>query len=153
MSTLREMREQGWTISLHCRGYCAHSWAPTWEQLIQYFGQDADFVKDRSGFERLVCEKCGHRGASVIVQPASLKTGAHHGHGPRDPEAEAQAKAAFAEMQEELARAGVKTIAEVNIASREALRAAKKAHKKGDHFIGPPNPFAGRKVFRPPMKG
>jgi hypothetical protein len=53
------MKEEGWRITLYCRAAnarCTHSWEPTWDQLIQYFGPDAYWVKDRTGFERLVCE-------------------------------------------------------------------------------------------------
>lgn len=153
MSTLREMRDEGWSIVFYCTGYCSHSWSPSWDQLIQYFGPDANFVTDRSGFARLVCEKCGTRGAKVTVHPNDpIKGRGTGGHIQSGPSAVAEANRSAESMRVELERVGFKSNAELHRASKEALRAARKAEKKGDNFIGPPNPYAGRKAPRPPMK-
>lgn len=78
MATLRELKDRGDQIIFYCRAdvaRCTHSWEPSWDQLIQYFGPDADFTHDRSEFGRLVCENCGGRGAKIIVQPPEGTTG------------------------------------------------------------------------------
>lgn len=153
MATLRELKERGDRIVFYCRAdvaRCSHSWEPSWDQLIQYFGPDADFTNDRAEFGRLVCENCGGRGAKIAVQPPLDTTGMGggygHDHGPglSLDEATRQHHARQAVRK----RLGIKTNAEVNAESRAALNAAKQAERTREHFIGPPNPWAYRKGGR-----
>jgi hypothetical protein len=153
MATLRELKDRGDRIVFYCRAdvaRCTHSWEPSWDQLIQYFGQDADFTLDRSEFGRLVCESCGGRGAKIIVQPPEGTTGMgggygyDHGPGLSVEEAALEHHARAAERK----RLGIKSNAELNAESRAALKAARLADRKGEHFIGPPSPWAHRKRGR-----
>jgi hypothetical protein len=149
------MKEEGWRITFFCRAAnarCTHSWEPTWDQLIQYFGPDADWVKDRTGFERLVCEVCGGRGATVIVQPSADArgmggAGGAHDHGPMpSPEEIAGRKAEFEAW---FRFQGFKTNAEMAAESRAERKRVKEAEKENSkHFIGPPNPWKYRKRGR-----
>jgi hypothetical protein len=147
------LREQGYRVTFHCRAdvaICTHGWQPTWDQLIQYFGPDADFTQDRSEFGRLVCEKCGGRGATIILQPPASTPGMGGGfsieHGPSLPLEEATRR--HHEMEAQRKRLGIKSNAELNAESRAALKSARQAERRGEHFIGPPNPWAHRKRGR-----
>lgn len=155
MATLRELKDRGDRIVFYCRSgvaRCNHSWEPSWDQLIQYFGPDADFTHDRSEFGRLVCENCGGRGANIIVQPPEGTSGMGGGygydHGPALSIEEATRRQH--ERDAECKRLGIKSPAELNAASLAALKAARLAGRRGAHFIGPPNPWADRKRGRWP---
>lgn len=157
MSTLRELKEEGWRIWFHCRselGQCTHYWQASLHQLIQYFGPHADFTKDRTGFDRLVCERCGGRGASIIVLPSNDTpgmggAGGAHDHGEMySPEEIAQRET---KRWAEFRYYGFKTNAEMAAESRAEAKRLKLAEKEGTkHFIGPPNPWKYRKRGRWP---
>lgn len=153
MATLRELKDRGDQIVFYCRAdvaRCTHSWEPSSDQLIQYFGPESDFTHDRSEFGRLMRENCGGPGATIIVQPpvGTIVMGGGYGydHGPglSMEEATQHRYARAAERK----RPGIKTNAELNAQSRAALKAAIWETRKGEHFIGPPNPLAHRKRSR-----
>lgn len=149
MATLREMKDQGWEITLFCRGYCIHSWKPSWDQLIQYFGPDYDLLA-RQQWNRLVCEVCGHRGASVIVHPPDpVGHRASGGHrSTAQPLSVAEATRNELERIAERRRLGIKSYEELNAKSRAARIAERKAERSGANFIGPPSPWKNRKRGR-----
>jgi hypothetical protein len=149
------MREEGWRITFYClaaNARCTHSWRPTWDQIIQYFGPDADWTKDRAAFERLVCEACGGRGASVIVVPAADTlgmggAGGAHDHQPSLSKEEIARNRA--EFEADRKRRGIKSNAELAAESRAERKRIKEAEKESSkHFIGPPNPWKYRKKGR-----
>ena len=118
--------------------------------MIQYFGPDYDLVA-RAGWDRLVCEKCGHRGAMVIVQPNTgtthgMKGGGGHNH--QDGMSTEEATRRYHEFHDEQRRLGIKSNAELNAESRERLRAIKNVARDGSDFIGPPSPWKYRKKGR-----
>jgi len=155
MATLREMSDLGWSITLSCRSAsarrCHNSWTPTWDQLIQYFGPEFDLTGDRSPMSKLVCERCGSRGASVIVQPPddpNKKAGpGGHGHQSESMSVE-EATRKHHEFMAEFRRLGFKTNEELARETRARIKAEKLAAKTGTDFIGPPNPWAHRKRGR-----
>lgn len=143
MTTLRQLKEYGFRISLHCRGertMCAHFEEASWDQLIQYFGPDADLYGDRSFLNRLVCERCGGRGATVIVTPGRDTpgmgggSGGHANHGPLPtPEEQQRRREAF---DAEFRRQGGKSNSEIAAEARAARRAARKAEKSAQKQRG-----------------
>ncbi len=65
--TLRQMRDNGDRISLHCEAYlselgryCNTTWEPGLDQMIQYFGLDFEIALDRKRFLAIFnCPNCG----------------------------------------------------------------------------------------------
>lgn len=154
MATLREMKDDGWSITLYCLSMagpvCHHSWRPSWEQLIQYFGQEFVLSGDREPFARLVCEVCGGRGASVIVlppEPVGHRASGGHRNSVTAMTVE-QSVESYRAFMADFRRQGLKTIAEMNAESRAKLKRDKAAKTGGAGFIGPPSPFAHRKKRR-----
>jgi hypothetical protein len=154
MSTLRKMKEEGWLITLHCLSqqgeFCFHTWAPSWDQLIQYFGQDFDLTGDRAPFAKLVCEMCGGRGASVIVHPPDKITGRGSGkhRTQMKPLSDEDAARRLIQIEQEFRALGVKSNEEIAAETKSRVKAQKLAAKGGVHLIGPPNPWAHRKRGR-----
>ncbi|MFD2646369.1 hypothetical protein ACFSX5_01015 [Devosia albogilva] len=152
MSTLRQMQEEGWRITLHCTAsadrLCAHSWTPSFDQLIQYLGPDTDLVVDRSGLQRFRCERCGSRGVTVIVHPPDeIEHRAYGGHANgRQPLTYDQALAAEMERRRQMRLYGLKTNAEVAAESRERLKRERRAQKSDSGLIGPVSPYLKGRV-------
>jgi len=66
------MRERRYSVMFYCaryyRGDGCHGWAVNWDQLIQYFGVDADFFAHRSRILRIVeCPYCGGPGDTLTL--------------------------------------------------------------------------------------
>jgi len=143
MSTLRQMADEGWRITLHCRAtsdhLCARSWTPSWDQLIQYLGADADLVVDRAGLDRFRCDRCGNRGVTVIVhRPDDIEHRAYGGHANAGaPLTYDQALAAEMERRRKMRLYGLKTNSESAAESRERLKREQRATKTGTSLIGP----------------
>ena len=151
MATLRDLREQQCQITLYCQGFCTHSWSPSWDQLIQYFGPDYDLVS-RNHWDRLICEQCGHRGALVILQPPAATSGVNSGIGGQSPGcgyvSVEEATKLELEREAERKRLGIRSNAEISANTREWFKSQRKAEKAGTNFIGPPSPWAYRKRGR-----
>ena len=147
MSTLRQMADEGWRITLHCRAtsdhLCAHSRTPSWDQLIQYLGSDADLVVDRSGLDRFRCERCGSRGVTVIVHPPDdIEHRAYGGHANSGvPLTYDQALAAEMERRRQMRLYGLKTNAESAGESRERMKREQRAADTMTGLIGPRSPY------------
>ncbi len=147
MSTLRQMQEEGWRITLHCTAEvdrrCSHSWTPSWEQLIQYLGPNTDLMADRSGLQRFRCERCGSRGVTVIVHPPDeIEHRAYGGHANgRESLTYDQALAAEMERRRQMRLYGLKTNAELAAESRARLKRENRAAKAGAGLIGPMSPY------------
>jgi len=153
MSTLRQMQEEeGWRITLHCTAeadrLCAHSWTPSWDQLIQYLGADTDLVEDRSALQRFRCERCGSRGVTVIVHPPDeIEHRAYGGHANgRASLTYDQALAVELERRRQMRLYGLKTNAELAAENRERLKRERRAAKAGAGFIGPVSPYQKGRV-------
>jgi len=84
LNTLRDYLERGHTISAHCTRtspVCTHWRVLDLNMLAQRLGWEFEPVRDRELLlRRLVCEKCGHRGASFIMGVLNAPTvgAAHH---------------------------------------------------------------------------
>ena len=154
MATLREIKDSGWRVTVHCEAnlvgrICAHYTQPRIDQLIQYLGGDFDLVLQRNEFlSRFKCQRCGSKNATIRTVPPSgdgLMDGSggahHHSHMPSIEERAARAAAFEAEFR----RMGFKTNAELAAESRAKIKAKKNAAKAGADFIGPPSPWAHRK--------
>lgn len=156
MSTLREMKECGQDLILYCTPSggpaCHHSWQPSMDQLIQYFGQDFDLIANRSAFlSRFVCEKCGRHSADLRVTLPRDTLGVNTGstsHSSVPTMTLEESVAAHHARVAERQRLGIKTIEEQSVEWRAARKAEAKAAKPGEQFIGPPNPWAHRKRGR-----
>lgn len=150
MWTLRDLQNDGYSVTLYCAAkiaMCSHSWAPGFDQLAQFLGWDFDFTSGRRVLDtRLVCEVCGGRGATVIVQPPDRGTGGSgstHNHGPGLTDEQRAARIADAEA--EFRRLGGRTNAEIEREAKAARQAKAKAEReKARQLIGPPNPFRRR---------
>jgi hypothetical protein len=159
MSTLGEIKQHRYRITIHCEGWtgvakCAHYHQLGIDQLIQYLGTDFDLHQRRDEFlSRFVCERCGSRSATIRMVPASgeggLMAGAGnaHRHGPM-PSAEDRERRA-AEFETEFRSRGGRTNAELAAYWRQRRKERDLAEEgKGAAFIGPPNPWAHRKKGR-----
>ena len=89
--TLRQMRDNGDCITLHCHAYladlgryCMGNWEPGFEQMIQYFGLDFEIAADRRRFLAMFeCPKCGAPAATLtwsINAPGMHRGVESHGH-------------------------------------------------------------------------
>ena len=150
MATLHALKDLQCQITLHCQGFCTHAWSPSWDQLIQYFGPDYDLAS-RDHWDRLVCERCGHRGALVILQPPAATSGVNsgiggHSSGSVDISVVESARRAV-DRETERNRLGIRS----NVEKATEARQFGKRHvmeKKGSQLIGPPSPWAHRKRGR-----
>lgn len=160
LTTLREYRDQGYRIYLHCEpkiGRCSHYAEMRWDQLIQYFGVDFEIVPNRARFLSLFrCEKCGGKDISPIL--AAPTTGGYnadpsgaHRHGP-PPEPAPVDPATLAEREFEAKRMAFfrDEDARQRAAYKERVKMEERA-AKGIFDIGPPDP---RKLWtaRPKMR-
>jgi hypothetical protein len=156
MSTLGDIKEAGYRITIHCGTLmdgraCVHYAEPDIDQLIQYLGVDFDIAERRAEFlSRFECGRCGSRNATVQVCPPigrdGLMAGAGgaHAHGPM-PTREERARSA-AEFEEEFRARGGEANAEIAAYWRARRKNQELAEKgKGPGFIGPLNPWAHRK--------
>ncbi len=147
MSTLRQMQEEGWRITLHCTAEadrrCAHSWTPSWDQLIQYLGGDADLAADRSGLARFRCERCGSRGVTVIVHPPDdIEHRAYGGHANgRTSLTYEQSLAAEMERRRQIKLYGLRSNEEAAAESRERRKLERRGEKVDTGLIGPMSPY------------
>ena len=100
---------------------------------------------------RFVCQKCGRRFATMNLTHAADTIGvisgeASHDHGLLLTVEEATR--AHHEREAGRRRMGIKSSTELNAESRERRKAAERAERHGEFFIGPPNPWARRKKGR-----
>lgn len=150
MASLRQLKDEGWSITLYCSGFCTHAWKPSWDQLIQYFGPDYELIS-RANWVRLLCEECGHRGPKVILSPnPDITTGMGGGGGPANHPGMSieEATRRHHEFTAERKRIGLKTNEELAGEFHDRRKAKKKAERNGDDLIGPPNPWKCRKRGR-----
>lgn len=145
MAILRDMEQEGWRIILHCAAImtrCTHSWAADWPQLIQYLGPECDLTTDRRGLSRMVCTKCGGRGATVTIHPPLDSVGLTNGAGSHSVDGGMTLEESVKQHREFMAdrrRLGYRSYAELNAEARQRLKAVERA-KCGDTLIGPPDP-------------
>ncbi|KKB76989.1 hypothetical protein VW35_16010 [Devosia soli] len=174
MSTLQQMRDEGYSLTIHCAGRvgvtCNHNWRAKWDQLIQYFGLEFDLSPEtRARFlRRFRCEKCGSRAYTVMMSPPSKyeksqSPWASHGYVVGHPE---PPSAPFAKKYDRLlaeqdrldsawraaAREREERIHAASNARAKMIREIDEARAKGIFLIGPPSPHLHKKG-RPPMKG
>jgi hypothetical protein len=154
--TLGEMKASGEGLIFYCKPNggqaCHHTWTPSIDQLIQYFGVDFEVVANREAFlARFVCEKCGRRSADIGLVLSSDTPGLNGGQGGHNHQPPMTLEESVEEHRARTAerkRLGIKTIEEQAAEWRAARKAEAKAAKPGSTFIGPPNPWARRKRGR-----
>lgn len=157
MRTLGEMKAGGEGIRLYCENdvgarWCNHSYAPSMDQLIQYFGVDYDVYANRGALlSRFVCKECGGRDATLqIIRPVRYEQSGDpsrsHFHQPLVSVEEATRR--HHEMMADFRSYGFKTNEEINAETRARIKAERLAARTGHGFIGPPNPYAHRKRGR-----
>lgn len=168
MTGLKSWRDQGYSITLYCPGYTTrpecHGWLANWDQLIQYFGLDAEIGRAQI-FRVSECPVCGrHPDAMSLHPPAKnpdLPWRAWDWQGRLDePLTEAQRRErqqleehrALMDMYAKAAREQDKAIYASEQAKMKAQRQIDEAREKGVFLIGPPNPHQHKK-HRPRMKG
>lgn len=159
LSTLRELRDRKYTISLYCQQtmpLCHGAWHPSVDQLIQYCGTDFDIHDRRDEFLAMFrCEGCGrpYRTMNVVPYPKGGYNAFYVAGGrwaepgtykPTEKELAARAKEAE-QRQAELER-NRRVLAVFKEMGKMEERAA-----KGIFDIGPPDP---RKLWtaRPKMR-
>jgi hypothetical protein len=157
MATLRELRDQGWILTIYCEAnegaFCHNHWTVTWDRLIQYLGLDFDLDAQRAEFlGRFRCERCGRKTATMRVAPPDTYSQMMRGmssHAYADTRTPAQWDA-DRQMAAEIKRLAAEGVARVK-EQRRALRAdqrAKRDRESGRDLIGPPSPWAYRKRGR-----
>lgn len=169
LTTFRQLKEQRYSITIFCAGrvrvLCSHNWQPSWDQMIQYFGQDFELTPEnrRRFLRRFVCEKCGSRAQAVHIVPRSRYSetpwtyiwGAPAGVvSPEEQERRAQVSEANridAEWRK-VAREREAQLAAAYKAQAKQINEIEKARQNGIFLIGPPSPHLHKKN-RPPMKG
>lgn len=149
MSTLRELREYGATVTVYClttgNPPCSNSWRPSLDQLVQYFGLDFDIHERRGEFlGRMICERCGQRNVQTIWQPPSKFGDRPDGTGAAHVEIEWNAELRNRISKEsDWARISIQQQVQFRIDQRETRRKERRAQKVGQgQLIGPPNPFS-----------
>lgn len=157
MSTLRELRDQGWGLTIYCEpsegAFCTHSWTVNWDQLIQYFGYDFEPDVHRDEFlGRLKCERCGRKCATTRWQPPDRRGYLMRGMGSHN-HVDTRTTAEKEEDQRLAAMVALRTAEQVNQAqaqrkANKAAEQAKRYRESGRDPIGPPNPWARRKKGR-----
>jgi hypothetical protein len=157
MTTLGYLKARGERLSIHCEGrvggpVCVHYTQPSIDQLIQYLGVDFDITQHRAEFlSRFRCNVCGSRAGSLQVVPSADTAGIMYGgpggaHRHDEPLPIEEATRRHLDFEAERKRMGIKTNAEIAAYWRKWRKDQELAAQgKGDHFIGPPNPWAHRK--------
>ena len=151
--SLGSMRESGECISLYCAAWlgsqaCNTTWTPGWEQMIQYFGLDFEIPADRARFLAMFeCPNCGAPAFSLTFRPAmdTPGMGGGYGYNHAPPLSIDEATRRYHALEAERKRMGIKSNEEINAEARARLKAQRLAERRGEHFIGPPNPWAHRK--------
>lgn len=169
LATFRQLKEDRYTITIFCAGrvgvLCSHNWQPSWDQMIQYFGQDFELTSEnrRRFLRRFVCERCGSRAQAVHVVPRSRYNDTPWSYIWSAPdgalsqeEQERRAKVAEANKVDEqwrkAAREREARLAAAYKAQAKHRKEIDEARENGVFLIGPPNPHQHKKR-RPPMKG
>ena len=168
MTGLQSWRDQGYRLTLYCKGYTTrpecHGWDANWDQLIQYFGTDAEL--DRAQVLRVSeCPACGRRPDTMTLHPPDQSIGASwSGWDWQGRKAEPLTPAQLRERQQleehrilmekyaEAFRLRDEAIRDAEAARRKAQKQIDDARDKGVFLIGPPNPHQ-HKILRPHMKG
>jgi len=169
LTTFRQLKEERHTITIFCAGrvgvFCSHNWQASWDQMIQYFGQDFELTPEnrRRFLRRFVCERCGSRAQAVHVLPHSRYSDTpwtYIGSAPDGivsaEEHERRAQVAEANRIDEewrkAAREREARIAAAYKAQAKQHKEIEEARQRGVFLIGPPSPHLHKKG-RPPMKG
>ena len=150
------MKARGEGITLYCAAHrgiqpCNTSWAPGWDQMIQYFGLDFEISAERARFLAMFeCPNCGAPAYSLTFRPGMETPGMGGGYGYNHtpPLSIEEATRRYHEMEAERKRLGIKSNEEINAQARAKLKAQKRAQRRGEDFIGPPSPWAFRKKGR-----
>ena len=161
--SLGSMRESADRITLYCAAYladqgryCNTSWAPSWEQMIQYFGLDFEIWKDRARFLAMFeCPNCGAPAHSLTLLPPAGTPGMGgpgkaHDHGTPNPVEMARLRAEY-EHDSAIYNARREGFEQMHRNAKEAEKAKRKQardRESGRDPIGPPNPWAHRKKGR-----
>lgn len=150
MSTLRELRDYGASVLVFCTTMgnppCSNSWAPSMDQLVQYYGLEFDVHARRGEFlGRMICEKCGQRNVQTIWMPPPRIEGEKDGTGAAHVQIEwntalrkrihEEGEAARIAIQHQ-----VQFIHDNRKRNREEAK-VRKAIESGRDLIGPPSPF------------
>lgn len=156
--SLRSLRDNGDRITLFCAAYladegrwCATSWEPGFDQMIQYFGLDFEISEDRARFLSMFeCPRCGappHSLTWSINAPFMMQDMRSHNHGPPNPSEMARLRAEY-EHDSAIYNSRRADYEKMHRDAKEAEKARRKFLRDletGRQIIGPPNPRAGRK--------
>lgn len=156
--SLRSLRDNGDRITLFCAAYladegrwCAKSWEPGFDQMIQYFGLDFEISEDRARFLSMFeCPKCGAPPHSLtwgINAPFMMQDMRSHNHGPPNPVEMAKLRAEY-EHDKAIYETRRSDYEKMHRDTKEAAKAKRKQQRdleSGRDLIGPPNPWKHRK--------
>lgn len=160
--SLRVFRDLGYRITFYCEGYttrraCSIGWPGSWDQLIQYFGLDANPLAPEI-LPMVTCPSCERPGDGLTIHPPEKNPGqpwvAWDWQGREATPAERayreaqleefRINAAHAEVARQVAKERFDQ-AQAEAKERKRIEAAR---ERGIFLIGPPNPWAYRKKGR-----